>query len=159
MENGRNFGHFPTTGFRPFSNNPKCFGRFPTKRFRPFSYNFFRPFSTSPFKSASLFFVTIKHHQITLVIRQNLYFLLHTRLMEKFWDFFKSASLFFVTIKHHQITLCILQNLYFLLHSRLMEKKQNANSTLCSQAVSHPSTNRAQCCLTSVIGRELVHSA
>ena len=48
LENGRNFGHFPTTGFRPFSNNPKCFGRFPTKRFRPFSYNFFRPFSTSP---------------------------------------------------------------------------------------------------------------
>ena len=36
---------------------------------------------------------------------------------------------------------------------------QKANSTLCSQAVSHPSTNRAQCCLTSVIGRELVHSA
>ena len=107
------------------------------------------------FKSASLFFVTIKHHQITLCIRQNLYFLLHTRLIEKFWDFFKSASLFFVTIKHHQITLCIHQNLYFLLHSRLMEKKQNANSTLCSQAVSHPSTNRAQCCLTSVIGREL----
>ena len=48
LENGRNFGRFPTTGFRPFSNNPKCFGRFPTKRFRPFSYNFFRPFSTSP---------------------------------------------------------------------------------------------------------------
>ena len=39
------------------------------------------------------------------------------------------------------------------------KKMQNANSTLCSQAVSHPSTNRAQCCLTSVIGRELVHSA
>ena len=49
LENGRNFGRFPTTGFRPFSNNPKCFGRFPTKRFRPFSYNFFRPFSTSPY--------------------------------------------------------------------------------------------------------------
>ena len=50
LENGRNFGRFPTTGFRPFSNNPKCFGRFPTKRFRPFSYNFFRPFSTSPIR-------------------------------------------------------------------------------------------------------------
>ena len=37
LENGRNFRRFPTTGFRPFSNNPKCFGRFPTKRFRPFS--------------------------------------------------------------------------------------------------------------------------
>ena len=48
LENGRNFGRFPITGVRLFSNNPKCFGRFPTKRFRPFSYNFFRPFSTSP---------------------------------------------------------------------------------------------------------------
>ena len=28
-----------------------------------------------------------------------------------------------------------------------------------SQAVSHPSTNRALCCLTSVIGREPVYSA
>ena len=36
--------------------------------------------------------------------------------------------------------------------------KRNANSTQCSQAVSHPSTNRAQHCLTSVIGRELVYS-
>ena len=33
------------------------------------------------------------------------------------------------------------------------------NSTQCSQAVSHPSTDEAQCCLTSVIGREPVHSA
>ena len=41
----------------------------------------------------------------------------------------------------------------------LENQNKNANSTLCSQAVSHPSTNRAQCCLTSVIGRELVHSA
>ena len=38
------------------------------------------------------------------------------------------------------------------------KKKKNDNSTRCSQAVSHPSTNRAQCCLTSVIGRELVCS-
>ena len=38
------------------------------------------------------------------------------------------------------------------------EAKVNANSTQCSQAVTHPSTNQAQCCLTSVIGRELVRS-
>ncbi|ESO86476.1 hypothetical protein LOTGIDRAFT_148144 [Lottia gigantea] len=31
-------------------------------------------------------------------------------------------------------------------------------STRCSQAVTHPSTNRARRCLTSVIGRELVLS-
>ena len=31
-------------------------------------------------------------------------------------------------------------------------------NTWCSQAVSHPSTNQALCCLTSVIGREAVHS-
>ena len=31
--------------FRPFSNNPKCFGRFPTTAFRPFSNNGLRPFS------------------------------------------------------------------------------------------------------------------
>ena len=37
-------------------------------------------------------------------------------------------------------------------------KKFDANSTQCSQAVTHPSTNRAQHCLTSVIGRELVCS-
>ena len=58
LENGRNFGRFPTTGFRPFSNNPKCFGRFPTKRFRPFSYNFFRPFSTSPSRLSSISYGT-----------------------------------------------------------------------------------------------------
>ena len=38
------------------------------------------------------------------------------------------------------------------------DMKMNANSTQCSQAVTHPSTNRAQHCLTSVIGRELVCS-
>ena len=37
-------------------------------------------------------------------------------------------------------------------------KKKSANGTRCSQAVTHPSTNRAQHCLTSVIGRELVCS-
>ena len=39
-----------------------------------------------------------------------------------------------------------------------VQKSKVANSTQCSQAVSHPSTNRAQHCLTSVIGRELVYS-
>ena len=38
------------------------------------------------------------------------------------------------------------------------QSRQKDNSTRCSQAVSHPSTNRAQRCLTSVIGRELVFS-
>uniref|UniRef100_A0A2H1W158 SFRICE_031246 n=1 Tax=Spodoptera frugiperda TaxID=7108 RepID=A0A2H1W158_SPOFR len=32
--------------------------------------------------------------------------------------------------------------------------KKKANVTRCSQAVTHPSTDRARCCLTSVIGRE-----
>ena len=36
--------------------------------------------------------------------------------------------------------------------------KQNVYSTVYSQAVTHPSTNTAQCCLTSVIRRELVFS-
>ena len=35
---------------------------------------------------------------------------------------------------------------------------QNANSTWCSQVVSHPSTDQAQQCLTSVFRRELVYS-
>ena len=38
------------------------------------------------------------------------------------------------------------------------KEEENDNSTWCSQAVSHPSTNQAQRCLTSVIGRELVFS-
>ena len=37
-------------------------------------------------------------------------------------------------------------------------RKGLAYSTKYSQAVTHPSTNLAQCCLTSVIGRELVCS-
>ena len=37
-------------------------------------------------------------------------------------------------------------------------KNIKANSTWCSQAVTHPSTNQAQRCLTSLIGREAVHS-
>ena len=45
LENGRKpvVGKWPK--FRPFSYNPKCFGRFPTTVFRPFSNNGFRPFS------------------------------------------------------------------------------------------------------------------
>ena len=39
------------------------------------------------------------------------------------------------------------------------KRKKEDNSTRGSQAVTHPSTNRAQRCLTSVIGRELVFSA
>ena len=41
---------------------------------------------------------------------------------------------------------------------RWWQKLQNVYSTTYSQAVTHPSTNVAQCCLTSVIGRELVFS-
>ena len=41
---------------------------------------------------------------------------------------------------------------------KVSKQKRIANSTQCSQAVTHPSTNRAQHCLTSVIGRELVCS-
>ena len=38
------------------------------------------------------------------------------------------------------------------------KKKKVVNSTRCSQAVTHPSTNWARRCLTSVIGREPVLS-
>ena len=37
----------------------------------------------------------------------------------------------------------------------LSPEKKTVHSTMYSQAVTHPSTNMAQCCLTSVIGREL----
>ena len=42
--------------------------------------------------------------------------------------------------------------------SRAVTKKGKVYCTRYSQAVTHPSTNRAQCCLTSVIGREPVFS-
>ncbi|ESO86399.1 hypothetical protein LOTGIDRAFT_76955, partial [Lottia gigantea] len=46
------------------------------------------------------------------------------------------------------------------LFSKIKGKYQQKGvySTRCSQAVTHPSTNRARRCLTSVIGRELVLS-
>ena len=40
----------------------------------------------------------------------------------------------------------------------MLISEQNVYSTMYSQAVTHPSTNMAQCCLTSVIRRELVFS-
>ena len=40
----------------------------------------------------------------------------------------------------------------------ILTQLKKAYSTKYSQAVTHPSTNLAQCCLTSVIRRELVFS-
>ena len=37
-------------------------------------------------------------------------------------------------------------------------QKKEAYNTCCSQAVTHPSTEQARHCLTSVIRRELVYS-
>ena len=39
-----------------------------------------------------------------------------------------------------------------------MKQNVNANNIWCSQAVTHPSTNQTLRCLTSLIGREAVHS-
>ena len=50
-------------------------------------------------------------------------------------------------------------NKRFILVTNVFLQKGNANSTQCSQAVTHPSTDWARRCLTSVIGRELVYSA
>ena len=47
-------------------------------------------------------------------------------------------------------------NLKYLPQSEV--NKKSVYSTMYSQAVTHPSTNMAQCCLTSVIRRELVFS-
>ena len=43
-------------------------------------------------------------------------------------------------------------------HELFNGKGQKVYSTWYSQAVSHPSTNQARRCLTSVIGREPVYS-
>ena len=40
----------------------------------------------------------------------------------------------------------------------MWKKKKEAYNTCCSQAVTHPSTEQARHCLTSVIRRELVYS-
>ena len=45
-----------------------------------------------------------------------------------------------------------------LIVSKKVTVKQNANSIWYSQAVTHPSTNQTQRCLTSLIGREAVCS-
>ena len=44
------------------------------------------------------------------------------------------------------------------INETVKQKVAKAYSTRYSQAVTHPSTNRARSCLTSVIGRELVCS-
>ena len=43
--------------------------------------------------------------------------------------------------------------------SKVQKKKKKAYNTCCSQAVTHPGTEQARRCLTSVIGREPVCSA
>ena len=59
-------------------------------------------------------------------------------------------------IYYHMISYNVFERKKKLITS--VSEKENANSTQCSQAVTHPSTNQAQHCLTSVIGRELVCS-
>ena len=54
----------------------------------------------------------------------------------------------------HKHTFCQKIDL-FLVHQT---SKRNANSTQCSQAVTHPSTDRTRHSLTSEIGRDLVLS-
>ena len=61
--------------------------------------------------------------------------------------------------KHMTYQWRVLNNILFSFKLSLECKKvQNVYSNLYSQAVTHPSTNRSQPCLTSVIGRELVYS-
>ena len=48
----------------------------------------------------------------------------------------------------------VVKGLYETLNSHHASPVQNVYSNLYSQAVTHPSTNRSQPCLTSVIGRE-----
>ena len=43
-------------------------------------------------------------------------------------------------------------------YTKERKEKNDTYSTLYSQAVTHPSINRARCCLTSVIGGEPVFS-
>jgi hypothetical protein len=50
------------------------------------------------------------------------------------------------------LTICMLPD------SKKVQKSVFANGTWCSQAVNHPSTDHARCCLTAVIGREPVFS-
>ena len=60
----------------------------------------------------------------------------------------------------HAITLVNNKVSVLKMNKRIKKKaKENVNVTRGSQAVTHPSTNRAQRCLTSVIGREPVLSA
>ena len=47
---------------------------------------------------------------------------------------------------------------HYILHIWHNNSKGYVYNTEYSQAVTHPSTNSAQCCLTAVIGRELVFS-
>ena len=53
------------------------------------------------------------------------------------------------------MALCFLE---ICVREKYIYKKKEAYDTKYSQAVTHPSTNLAQCCLTSVIRRELVCS-
>ena len=64
--------------------------------------------------------------------------------------------------EHPQSHLVCNLTLFFLFHKGKKREmafiKIDAYSTEYSQAVTHPSTNSAQCCLTTVIRQELVYS-
>ena len=88
------------------------------------------------------------------------------------WLFASIPYIRYLLVKSNKISTSFYNSLYFfilyihiLLYFPYISKKKNkkfknikANSTWCSQAVTHPSTNQAQRCLTSLIGREAVHS-